>query len=350
MCSALETIGDGRHLTREACRAAVARIVDGQASEAALAAFLAGLRVKGETDAELAGAVDAVRSRMTPFEPPRRPVLDTCGTGGDGSSSLNVSTATAIVSAASGAIVAKHGNRSASGVSGSSDVLERLGVAIDPGPELLADCLDELGLAFFFAPRFHPALKHAAAVRKQLPFRTLFNLVGPLANPARPDYQLVGVPDRRLALLMAAALSRLGVTRAAVVTGPEGLDEVGLSGPTEVLWVESGRIEPASWTPEQFGLPPVRAEQLRVCSPEQSAALIREVLDGQNGPARHVILANSAAALMVAGLADDPSSGVKRAAEAIDSGKARALLDRWARFSLGSSGPRASTNPSPPRP
>jgi anthranilate phosphoribosyltransferase len=262
-------------------------------------------------------------------------VLDTCGTGGDGAASVNVSTASAIVASAAGAIVAKHGNRSASGVSGSSDVLDRLGVAIDPGPEILARCLDELGIAFLFAPSFHPALRHAAAVRKQLPFRTLFNLVGPLANPSRPEFQLVGVPDHRLAELMASALARLGVARAAVVTGPEGLDEVGLSGPTRVLWVEGGRVEPRTWLPEEFGLPPVRAEELRVSDPSDSADRIRRTLDGEVGPARHVILANAAAALIVSGLASGPAEGVGKAAEALDSGRARSLLDRWARLSQG---------------
>lgn len=335
MTDALSVLGDARSLSIDQARDAVGEIVDGRASEVGVAAFLAALKVKGESEDELAGAVQAVRDRMRPLDSPRRPILDTCGTGGDGAASVNVSTAAAIVSAAAGAVVAKHGNRSASGVSGSSEVLDRLGVAIDPGPEVLARCLEELGIAFLFAPSFHPALRHAAGVRKQLPFRTLFNLVGPLANPTRPEFQLVGVPNDRLAGLMASALARLGVTRAAVVTGPEGLDEVGLSGPTRVLWVEGGYVEPRTWLPEEFGLPPVRAEELRVTDPSDSADRIRRTLDGEVGPARHVILANAASALMVAGLAGGPAEGVSKASEAIDSGRARALLDRWASMTRG---------------
>lgn len=326
---ALRELGQSRSISRAATSEAVAEIVAGRASEVLITAFLGGLRVKGETDEELAGAVDAVRQAMTPLDVPVRPVLDTCGTGGDGASSVNVSTASAIVVAASGVAVAKHGNRSASGVSGSSEVLERLGVAIDPGHEIQKRSLAELGLTFLFAPSFHPALRHVAGVRKQLPFRTLFNLIGPLANPARPEYQLVGVPDLRLAQLMANALARLGVCRAAVVSGPEGLDEVGLSGPTQVLWIEGDQIESRTWLPEEFGLPTTHAEELRVSDPAESADRIVRMLEGQAGPVRSVVLANAAAALMVAGRAKHPAEGVAQAAEAIDSGNARQLLERW---------------------
>ncbi|WP_235963278.1 anthranilate phosphoribosyltransferase [Tautonia rosea] len=329
---ALRQLGESRSISRELAFEAVSEIVAGQASEVLITAFLVGLRVKGESDEELAGAVDAVRRAMTPFDVPVRPVLDTCGTGGDGAASVNVSTASAIVVAASGVPVAKHGNRSASGVSGSSEVLEQLGVAIDPGHETQKRCLAELGLTFLFAPSFHPALRHVAGVRKQLPFRTLFNLVGPLANPARPEYQLVGVPDSRLAQLIANALARLGITRAAVVSGPEGLDEVGLSGPTQVIWIEGNRVESRTWLPAEFGLPETRADELRVSDSNDSADLILRMLEGEPGPVRSVVLANAAAALMVAGHASRPAEGVSQAAEAIDSGKARDLLDRWIRL------------------
>ncbi|MEW4566595.1 anthranilate phosphoribosyltransferase [Tautonia sp. JC769] len=334
---ALRELGASRSIGRSSAADAVADIVAGRASDVLIAAFLVGLRVKGETDEELAGAVDAVRQAMTPLDTPVRPVLDTCGTGGDGAASVNVSTASAIVVAASGVVVAKHGNRSASGVSGSSEVLERLGVAIDPGHDVQQRCLAELGLTFLFAPSFHPALRHVAAVRKQLPFRTLFNLVGPLANPARPEYQLVGVPDPRTARLMASALARLGVRRAAVVSGPEGLDEVGLSGPTQVLWIEGDQVESRTWSPDEFDLPATLARELRVADPAESADRIVRMLDGEAGPVRSVVLANAAAALMVAGRANSPAEGVAQAAEAVDAGKARALLDRWI----------AMTNPTP---
>ena len=339
LAEALATLGNGRGLSEEMARDAFSAIVDGRATEPQIAALLTALRVKGETVEELAGAVGAIRERMSPFDSPRRPILDTCGTGGDGSSSVNISTASAIVAAASGAAVAKHGNRSASGVSGSSDVLDRLGVAIAPDLAILQRCLGELGITFLFAPNYHPALRHAANVRRQLPFRTAFNLVGPLANPSRPEYQLVGVPNEHSADLMAGALRRLGVLRAAVVTGEDGLDEVSLDAPTRVLWIESGRIEPRTWTPSDFDLPRVSASELRVTGPDQSAELLRAMLDGANGPVRHVVLANTAAALLVSGLADALPDGVRCAAEAIDSGAARELLRRWASLSNGG-GPR----------
>lgn len=333
LTSALRALGEPRNLSRNEARSAIGAIVSGSVDEVAISALLVGLRVKGETDEELAGAVDAVRGAMRSFEPPVRPVLDTCGTGGDGAASVNVSTASAIVVASSGVAVAKHGNRSASGVSGSSQVLEELGITIDPLPAIHERCMAELGITFFFAPSFHPALRHVAPVRSKLPFRTLFNLIGPLANPTRPEFQLVGVPDDRLAALMAQALARLGVTRAAVVTGPEGIDEVGLSGPTKVLWVSGDRVEPKVWEAGEFGLPVVRADELRVSNPIESAALIRRMLDGESGPVRSIVLANAAAALMVAGKADSPGHGVTLAANAIDSGQAKRLLDQWAALS-----------------
>ena len=309
----------------------------GDAPEALVGAFLAALRVKGESAEELAGAVAAARERMTDWEPIEGlpPTLDTCGTGGDGANTVNISTASAVVVAACGVPVAKHGNRSASGNSGSAEVLTELGVDVEAGPEILRRCLAELGLTFLFAPKFHPALRFAAPVRRQLPFRTLFNMVGPLANPARPAYQLIGVPDDRLADLMASAIARLGVVRAAVVTGSDGLDEVSLDGPTRVRWVESGEISLRTWTLSDFGLNPVRASDLRVSGPAESAAKLRDFFDGTLGPARETVLANAAAALLVAGRVGTLGEGVAIAARAIDEGAAASLLDRWSRMSRG---------------
>jgi anthranilate phosphoribosyltransferase len=334
LTDALRHLGSGRGLTASETSAAVGVIMAGEAPEPAIAAFLTALRVKGETADELAGAVEAVRARMAPWDASRspRPLLDTCGTGGDGANTVNVSTATALVVAASGVPVAKHGNRSASGNSGSAEVLTELGVAIEASPEVLQRGLSELGIVFFFAPGFHPALRHAAPVRRQLPFRTLFNLVGPLANPARPEYQLVGVASERQAALVAEALLRLGTVRAAVATGSDGLDEVTLSGPTLVRWVESGRITRTTWTPADFGLARVPAEALRVSGPSDSAARIRGLLDSAPGPVRDVVLANAAAALLVAGAVQSLPEGVERASGAIDSGAARRLLERWSRL------------------
>jgi anthranilate phosphoribosyltransferase len=331
LIDALRQLGTGRDLTAAETAAAVGVIMAGEAAEPVIAAFLTALRVKGETADELAGAVEAVRERMAPWDRTRfsGPLLDTCGTGGDGANSVNVSTATALVVAASGVPVAKHGNRSASGNSGSAEVLTELGVAIEASPEVLQRGLDELGIVFFFAPSFHAALRHAAPVRRQLPFRTLFNLVGPLANPARPEYQLVGVAHERQADLVAETLVRLGTFRAAVVTGSDGLDEVTLAGPTLVRWVEQGRITRKAWTPANFGLPPVPAASLRVSGPAESAALIQKLLAGEPGPVRALVLANAAAALLVAGAVPTLPEGVRRAADALDSGAAGHLLERW---------------------
>lgn len=326
---ALAVLETGRGLSIEQTRAAVETIMAGSATDAVIAEFLTALHRKGETAEELAGAVRAVRARMTPLAGDFPPVLDTCGTGGDGANTVNVSTATALVSAACGAAVAKHGNRSASGNSGSSEVLTALGIAIEADPAVLTRCLNDLGITFLFAPRFHPALRFAAGARRQLPFRTLFNLVGPLANPARPAYQLVGVPGEGLAVLMARTLVELGTTRAAVVTGSDGLDEVTLAGPTRVLWVEQDEIQARTWTPDDFGLPRVEAADLRVSSPAESADRLALVFAGKADPARAVVLANTAAALLVAGRVPTLRDGVQDAAEAIDSGASAALLDRW---------------------
>jgi len=343
LITAIERLAGPSNLTAAETSEAVTVIMAGAASEASIAAFLTALRVKGETADELAGAVEAVRAHMAPWdrgaEAPLlmgaapRPLLDTCGTGGDGAGTVNVSTATALVVAACGVPVAKHGNRSASGRSGSAEVLTELGVAIEAPPDVLRRCLAMLGITFLFAPAFHPALRFAAPVRRQLPFRTLFNLVGPLANPARPEFQLVGVAGARQAELVAEALVRLGVRRAAVVTGGDGLDEVTLDGPTTVHWVESGAITRQTWSAADFGLPRVPAAALRVDGPAASAALIRDFLAGQVGPVRHAVLANCAAALSVAGVVASKAEGVERAAEAVDSGAAAQLLQRWGELS-----------------
>jgi anthranilate phosphoribosyltransferase len=328
---ALTRLADGHDISEAEAHAAVGTIMAGEATDAVLAAFLTALRLKGETPDELAGAVRAVRERMSPWDNPIPgvAVLDTCGTGGDGANTVNISTATAIVVAATGVAVAKHGNRSASGNSGSAEVLTELGINIEADPARLSVCLAELGLTFLFAPKFHPALRHAAGVRKQLPFRTLFNLVGPLANPAWPAYQIVGVSGERQGLLIAEALVRLGTERAAVVRGSDGLDEVTLGGPTHVLWIEAGTITPKTWIPNDFGLPAVSAGDLRVSGPTESASRLRSLLAGDPGPVRSSVLANAAAALLVAGRVGSLAEGVQLAADSVDSGRAAGLLDRW---------------------
>ncbi len=338
--AALGRLAAGHSLTEDESHAAVGEVMTGVVPDAILAAFLTALRVKGETSAELAGAVRAVRERMEPWDDgpaaARRPWIDTCGTGGDGANTVNISTASAIVVAASGQAVAKHGNRSASGNSGSAEVLAELGVAINAPPDQTGRCLAELGLAFLFAPSYHPALKNAAGVRRQLPFRTIFNLIGPLANPARPEYQIIGVSGERQQTLVAEAIVRLNTTtRAAVVRGEDGLDEVTLGGATEVVWIESGATAHRTWTPDDFGLPSVAAAQLRVDGPRRSAQLLRSFLECEDGPVRWSVLANAAAALLVAGRVDSLREGVDVAGEAVDTGHALALLERWAALSQG---------------
>lgn len=328
----LQALSNGSTLSADDAERAIGSMLDGGVAEPLAAALLTAIRVRGETADELEGAVRAVRRRMLGWESPipSERLLDTCGTGGDGASTVNLSTAAAIVVAACGVPVVKHGNRAASGNSGSSDVLTEMGIAADPGPEITARNLAELNIAFLFAPRFHPGLRHVAGVRRLLPFRTLFNLVGPLCNPASPAYQLVGTTDDARARLMAAVLARMPqVRRAAVVTGSDGLDEVTLDGPTRVLMVESGVIRELSWTPEDFGLPRHGAAALRVDGPEASADRIRRTLAGEHGPVRDYLLANAAAALWVVDRAP-PSRSVIRAAAAIDSAQAAGLLRRWA--------------------
>lgn len=334
---ALSKLAGGADLSVEESHDAVATIMEGDAPEGTVAAFLTALRMRGETAETLTGAVRAVRARMDTLNGDFPPLLDTCGTGGDGARTLNVSTATAVVVAACGVPVAKHGNRSASGNSGSAEVLAELGIDIEADREVVTRCLDELGVTFLFAPRFHPALRFAAPARKLLPFRTLFNLVGPLANPARPGYQLLGVPNLQLAELMAATLVDLGIVRAAVVTGADGLDEVTLAGPTHVLRIEGGQVTQETWSPEDFGLNRVDAEQLRVRGPAESAARLRQLLAGGQGPAREVVLANAAVALLTAGRVGTLREGVELARAGLDQGRAADLLERWGCLSRGES-------------
>jgi len=335
LTDALVALAAGLHLTAEETAQAVCVIMMGEASEAAVAAFFTGLKVKGETSEELIGAVRAVRDHAAGWDPSGlpAPLVDTCGTGGDGAHTVNVSTATAIVLASCGVPVAKHGNRSASGNSGSAEVLVELGINVEGETEGVRRCLAELGLTFLFAPKFHPALRFSTPTRRKLPFRTLFNLVGPLANPAMPALQLVGVAGERPAELVAGALACLTETqRAAVVTGSDGLDEITLDGPTQVRWVESGRVTHRTWTPEDFGLPRVPASALRVSGAAESAELIRRLLAAEPGPTRSIVLANCAAALLVAGQVDSLREGVERAAHAIDTEASAQLLERWRRL------------------
>jgi anthranilate phosphoribosyltransferase len=334
LTSSLATLGTGRGLSMLESRSAFGSLLDGDASEIITAAFLTALRLKGETADELEGAVAAVRERMIRWESGMdvASLVDTCGTGGDGAGTINISTAAAIVVAACGVPVVKHGNRAATSLSGSSNVLSVLGVSANLGPALARRCLAELGIAFLFAPTFHPGLVRLAPVRRQLPFRTIFNLVGPLCNPGSPSQQLVGVPNENQAELVAQVLSRQEhIHRAVVVTGYDGLDEVTLDGPTQVWAVEAGRVRREVWHPEDFGLIRQGVAAIKVRNPLESAEKLTRAFAGEKGPVRDYILANSAAALWIA-RSNSLRDGTALAAAAIDSGAAAGLLERWRRL------------------
>lgn len=327
---AMASLLEGQRLDASGVEAAVGSIMDGECDPILIAAFLTALRCQGESVEQLVGAARAMRARSLKIPCRAAGLLDTCGTGGDALHTFNISTATAFVAAAAGVPVAKHGNRSASSKSGSADVLEALGVRLDLTPEQVAECVDEIGIGFCFAQRIHAAMKHAAPVRQSLGFRTLFNLLGPLTNPAGAEFQLLGVGRIPLAALMAGALAQLGAHRAIIVCGNGELDEVSLWGPTTVFDVRNGVVERREWTSATFGLPECHVEELKVGSPLESAAMIREVFAGARGAPRNMVLANAAAALMAAERAADPAAGVATAKSAIDSGRAAELLAKFA--------------------
>jgi anthranilate phosphoribosyltransferase len=318
----------GCHLSMVEMRDTIDGVMAGRFSEDQIARLLLGLNCKGETVAEVAGAAAAMRKHVTPIRSKRTGVIDTCGTGGDGSQTFNISTAAALVVAATGVPVAKHGNRGVTSRSGSADVLAALGVNIEADVPCVQACLDELGICFCFAPLLHPAMKRVAAVRRRLSVPTIFNILGPLANPARAAYQLIGVGRAALRPLLAEALAMLGTDRAVVVHGQDGMDEVSLSGPTDATVVSEGRVLEMQWTPEEFGLPRCSREELTVEGPGQSAAVIRTVLAGRPGPDRDMVVANAAAALWTTGRSPSLPACVGHAAKAIDSGAAALLLER----------------------
>ncbi|MDZ4780586.1 MAG: anthranilate phosphoribosyltransferase [Planctomycetia bacterium] len=323
----------GEDLSFDEMTACLGGVMRGEWTEGQIGLLLTALADKGETVDEIAGAALALRRSLTPIRSSRADLLDTCGTGGDASGTFNISTATAIVAAASGVPIAKHGNRSITSRTGSADVLKALGVNIEASVPTVERCLDELGLCFCFAPLLHPAMRHVANVRRQLGRPTIFNVLGPLTNPASAPYQLLGVGKAALHEKLAAALARLGTRRAAVVHGEDGLDEVTLSGKTQVFVVENESLHPLVWQPEDFGLATIDRSALLVSGPEESAAMIRGILAGQPGPPRDIVLANAAAALWVVGKVTDVREGVRIAADAIDSNRAAKLLAQLAEFS-----------------
>jgi anthranilate phosphoribosyltransferase len=321
-------VDDGRDLTQDEAAAAMREIFNGGATPAQLGAFLIALRLKGETVDEIAGMASVMREHALRVKVDG-PLLDTCGTGGDGQGTFNVSTAAAFVAAAARARIAKHGNRAMTSGSGSADVLEALGARIDLSPERVADCIERTGFGFMFAQVFHPAMKYAAGSRREIGVRTVFNILGPLTNPAGAQHQLLGVARPELAAKMAAALQRLDGQHVLVVHGADGVDELSISGPSMVHELIDGTLREYSVTPEDAGLTTAPAASIRGGTPEQNAAVLTAILQGERGPMRDVVVLNASAALVAAGASRDLKEGAALAQESIDSGEARRKLDSW---------------------
>ncbi len=329
----LETLARREDLTQDEASAAMAEIMDGRASEPAVAGLLMGLAMKGERPAEIVGLARTMRERAVPLSKRYADVVDVCGTGGDRAGTFNISSVAAIVVAACGARVAKHGNRSVSSRCGSADVFEALGVSAAAPPALVERMLEEARLAFLFAPVFHPSMRHAAPVRRALGLRTAFNLLGPLTNPARPRRQVIGVPRPELTELMARSLLLLGSDRAWVVHGADGLDEISTVGYTKVSECRDGMVGTFYVHPSDYGLPVASAEAIKGGDVAENAAIARDVLAGRRGAARDVVLLNAGAALLVAGLAPTVGDGIAMGAAAIDRGAASGVLDRMVALS-----------------
>ena len=329
---AIETVVSGGSLTVDQASDAMEQIMTGEATPAQFGALVTALRMKGETVDEIVGMAQVMREKSLHVEVDGV-VVDTAGTGGDSSSSFNISTTAALVAAGAGAKVAKHGNRAMSGSTGSADVLEALGVHIGLSPPSVARCIDEVGFGFMFAQGFHPSMRFAAGPRREIGIRTVFNILGPLTNPADADRQVIGVADPSLARRMAEALGRLGSHKALIVHGTDGIDELSISAPTSVWSLENGVITESEVTPEQLGLQRAAIESIQIDSPEASAAMARGVLTGEYGPARDVVLMNASAALVAADIASDLIEGVELAARSIDHGNALSRLDELVELS-----------------
>jgi len=331
---ALNKIAARQDLTGEEMRSVMNTIMSGEATPSQIGAFLMGMRVKGETVGEIAAAVSILREKMVPVEAPED-AIDIVGTGGDGAETLNISTASAIVVAASGQPVAKHGNRALSSKSGAYDVLVALGIKADLGPEDIARCIREAGIGFMFAPAHHPAMKHVGPTRMEMGTRTLFNLLGPQSNPAGVRHYLLGVYDKQWVEPVAAALQANRAASAWVVHGHDGIDELSTTGPSFVAQIKDGDLRSFEVTPEQAGLPRATLADIKGGDPQHNAAALRALLDGYKSPYRDIVLLNAGAAFIVAGKATDIKSGAQLAAEQIDSGRARDTLARLVAVSNG---------------
>jgi len=326
--SLIEKLQRRQDLTQEEAAGAMDAIMEGRAQPAQIAGFLIGLSMKGERPAEIVGLAQTMRARATKLSRTHAPVFDTCGTGGDRAHTFNVSTVAALVLAACGVMVAKHGNRSVSSQCGSADLFEALGVRVSAEPDTVERCLDHVGMAFFFAPTFHPSMRHAAPTRKDLGVRTAFNLLGPLTNPAGASRQLVGVPRPELTELVARSLALLGSERAWVVHGADGLDEISTTGYTKVSECRDGTVNTFYVHPADFGLAKSSSSQLRGGDAAANAAIARRVLGGEPGAARDIVLLNAAASLLIADRVATIAEGIGQAAAVLDNGKAAEALDR----------------------
>ena len=330
----MELLLAGQSLTEEQAGTAIGSVMEGQCTPAQIAALLTALRCKGETVDEITGAARAMRKHAVPIKTQRTGLIDTCGTGGDRSGSFNISTTSAFVVAGAGVPVAKHGNRSATSLCGSIDLLEKLGVNVMLSPEKAGACLDEVGITVLFARVVHPAMKHAAPIRGELGFRTIFNFLGPLTNPASPEFQLVGISDSSRLETYAKCLQNLGLKRAWVVSASDGLDEITLTGSTRYIDIQPEGIGDNELSPESLGLSCCKAEYLKGGDLEENAAITRAILEGkEQGPKRDITLLNAASALTVAGKASSVEEGLKLAADSVDTGKAAAVLEKLIQFS-----------------
>lgn len=332
LTKAIDRLAQREDLSLDETSAVLAEVMRGEATDIEIAGFLIALRTKGETPDELAGLAATMRAMATPVDAGRDDLLDTAGTGG-GRRTFNVSTTAAIIAAGAGCAVAKHGNRSATGLSGSADVLEALGATLENTPEQVAACIREAGFGFMFAPAHHGATRYVIPVRRELAVRTIFNFLGPLTNPAGATRQLIGVSDPRMVETMAQALSRLGATRALVVSSEDGLDELSTSAPTRVVEVNGEEIERYSVDPAGCGLAEVPPEAIPGGDPQENARITRAILDGEAGPARDIAVLNAGAAIYAGGKADSVAHGVSVAQDAIDSGAATRTLERYLELS-----------------
>ncbi len=338
---AINKVVSGQHLTQDEAVSLMDDIMSGKATDAQIASLITALRIKGETVDEITGFAKVMRQKATPVKTGHPLLLDTCGTGGDGSHTFNVSTTVAFVVAAAGVPVAKHGNRSVSSRSGSADVLEALGVNINLTPEQVGKCIDKVGIGFLFAPALHGAMKYAIGPRREIGIRTVFNILGPLTNPAGAQRQILGVYDPNLTEVMAGVLANLGTESAFVVHGDGGLDEVSISGPTKVSEVRDGRVITYYLDPKNYGIEYAGLERIKGGTAEENAAITRSILEGEKGPRRDIVLLNAAVALLASGLVKTVEEGLEKAASVTDSGAAVRKLDELVEFTQKFAEPEA---------